>query len=243
MFNIFLGREKKLEKARIKLISDLEVGSIDFLISQMTNHEVYSPLLEKKQKRESTWSSTDYITWYAYERARELSSENDKKKLLLKLNSESDSSIKNHIYYCLSHICANSTDSKLFNFLMEKLEIEDNEECKVSILFGLRNMIKDLSCNLEPLKKMIHTKSIALKRMSISALSHVNDKDVEDLLLDIFKNKKDNHIRATVCFPLESVGTKKAIPVLNEVYKKTRDFGLRNDIERVIAFIKERENG
>ncbi len=47
MLNLFRNREKELEKARAKLILRLEHGDIDYLISQMLNTDIYSPLLNK----------------------------------------------------------------------------------------------------------------------------------------------------------------------------------------------------
>ena len=240
MFNFFTSTSKKIEKAKAKLIEDLKNGSIDFLLQQMASDKIYSPLLNIN--RTTVVDNTDDISWYAYRRAEELTTPADKEQLLKKLNFESDPSLKRHIYFCLSHLCKNTNDVVLFNFLMNTLEMEKDKDCKRIILLGLPDIKKNDSFNIEHLKKLANSKSRDLKTHSIRALRNTTDKEVEELLLGHFVGTKDSHMKNIISGTLKTVGTSKSIPILNEAHKKTRDYGLRYTIEETVKKITEREN-
>ena len=239
MFDILLSNEKKIEKARLALVESLETGSIDYLLKQMDSEEIYSPLLNKKRRTET--SSTDDISWYAYRRAETLNLPDEKQKLIKSLNSERDETKRKHIYFCLAHYCKNTVDKSLFNFLMDSLELEKDTSCRLSVLIGIRDMPKSSDLNIEPLKKLTKIRNRDLKVNSIIALQQTTDGDVEDLLLPLFIDTKDNHIKSVITWTLESTGTIKSIPILEEAFKKTRDYALRGYIERTIEKIKSRE--
>lgn len=239
MFDFLLSNDKKLEKARLVLIESLKNGDIDYLLKQMNSEEIYSPLLKKKRQTET--SNTDDISWYAYRRAETLNSPSEKQKLIERLNSESDEIKRKHIYFCLAHYCKNTLDKSLFNFLMDSLEQEKDNNCRLSVLIGISYMPKSSDLNIEPLKKLTKTRNRDLKVNSIIALQQTNDKEVEDLLLPLFIDTKDTHIKSVITWTLESTGTMKSIPILEEAFKKTRDYGLRGYIERAIEKIKNRE--
>lgn len=236
MFDIFLSNDKKLEKARLALIESLDNGNIDYLLKQMGSSEIYSELLNKK--RQSETSNTDEISWYAYRRAEQLSLSDEKEHLLQKLNTETNETTKKHIYFCLAHLCKNTNDKSLFNFLMTCLDSEKDNNCRLSILIGISYMPKSADLNIEPLKKLVKIRNRDLKINSIIALQQTNDIEVENLLLSLFTDTKDSHTKSMITHTLETTGTEKSIPHLQEAYKKTRDYGLRGDIERTIQKIK-----
>ena len=235
MFNIFISNDKKIDKARLALIESLNKGDIENLLNQMGNTNIFSDLLIKK--RQAQTSNTDEISWYAYRRAEDLSLSSDKEQLIKRLNNESNDSKRRHIYFCLAHYCKNTNDKSLFNFLMDCLESEKNNDCKLSILIGILYMPKSKDLNIEPIKKLTKTRNRDLKINSIIALQQTNDEQVENLLLSLFIETKDNHTKSIIINTLETTGTEKSIPYLKESYKKTRDYGLRGDIERTIEKI------
>jgi hypothetical protein len=239
MFNLFNNKDQKLEQAKLELIEDLKNGSIDYLLEQMNSTEIYSLLLN--EKRDTGRSNTDDISWYAYRRAEKLNSPLEKQELLDRLNSTEDCNRKKHIYFCLAHYCKNTTDNSLFNFLMNRLETEKDNSCRLSILIGIAYMPKESVLNIEPLKKLIKIRNRDLKINSIIALQKTNDKEVEDLLLSIFVDTKDSHTKSMIVHTLETIGTIKSISFLKEAYKKTRDYGLRGDIERTIYKIEAKQ--
>ncbi|WP_236614062.1 HEAT repeat domain-containing protein [Nafulsella turpanensis] len=239
MFGLFRNTEKELEKARIKLESELSIRGVDFLIEQMNSEDIYSPLLEKRRRTET--SRTDEVKWYAYRRAEELSTDNEKENLLNLRASHSASPKRKHIYFALAHLCKNRVDNELFDFLMKCLKSESDDICKRVILIGIQKMEKSANLNIEPIKMLAKHKSRDLKVNSILALQKTHDEEVEQLLLDIFKGTKDSHIKNMICTPLQSVGTFKAVPILEEAYKKTRDIGLRHNIELTVNRIKKNQ--
>lgn len=238
MFNFFKSTEKKLEETKNKLISDLEKGSLDFVLDKMESTEIYSPLLEETRK--TLVSSEHDVCRYAYIRGTQYNSLSDKEQLLKKLSIETNPIRKSNLYFCLAHYCNNSSDKSIFNFLMDKILAED-DNCKKSILLGIQEMNKDADLNIEPLKKLATSKKSELYWNAIFALQNTHDPEVETLLLSIFEETKNNVKKGVICASLRSIGTKKSLPILQDTYKKTRDASLRWDIELAIQAIEERE--
>lgn len=250
MFNIFRRKESKqnskvetladkLEIAKQKLISDLEKSGMEFLISKMASNDEYSELILERRKIEMSYSSEDSVSWYAYRRSDKLNSQEDRKELLQLLSNEKYSNLKKYIYCCLSSICSNSNDKDLFNFLIDKIQQEEDESIRVSILSRLREVIKDSSYNIEPIKILVKEGTHDESHAAIKALSNTNDPEVEDILLDEFKITS-THMKGMICGPLSTVGTLKSIPILKAAYKKTRDSFLRMVIEDAVYKIEAR---
>ena len=238
MLKLFKNRQKELTKSRLKLEEDLRNRNLDYLISQMASDELYSPLLTKKRKSEI--SNTDNVSWYAYRRAEELYSDEDKEGLIKMLDNSSYALKRSHILFALAHLCKNRTDNQLFNVLMDEIEGLKDTNCKLSILIGIARMRKAIDLNIEPLKRLTNERSRVIKVNAILSLQQTMDKSVEPILLEIFNSTKDNHVKGMICVPLESIGTEKSIPYLKSKYKTTRDYGLRYYIERALDEINKR---
>lgn len=250
MFNIFKRKENnkksntltlanKLEIARQQLISDLEKNGMEFLVTKMASNDEYSELILERRKIDLSYSSEDYESTYAYQQSDKLNSQEDKKELLNLLSDEKFSSYKKYIYCCLASICSNTNDKDLFNFLVDKVQTEDEESIRVSILSRLSNVIKDSNYNIEPMKILVKEGTSDESYAAKKALSNTNVPEIEDILLDEFKNTS-TYMKGMICEPLSTVGTLKSIPFLQEAYKKTRDPFLRMAIENAINKIKQR---
>lgn len=250
MFNIFRRKEikqkikedtlaDKLEVAKKQLISDLEKNGMEFLITKMASNDEYSDLILERRKINLSYESEDSISWYAYKQSDKLYSDEDKTKLLSLLKNEKYTSYKKYIYCCLACICSNTNDKELFNFLIDKVQEEDEESIRISILSRLQDIKKGLGYNIEPIKKLVKDGTEGETRAAIRALSNTNDPEVEDIFLNEFKIS-DRHMKGTICGPLSTVGTFKSIPILKEAHKKTRDGGLRMLIEHAISKIENR---
>ena len=251
MFNIFRRKENKqdckpltladkLEIAKQQIISDLEKNGMEFLISKMASDDEYSELILERRKTDMSYGSEDSVSWYAYRQSDKLNSQEDKKELLELLANEKYTDFKKYIYCCLSSICSNTNDKDLFNYLVDKVQKEDDESVKVSILSRLRNVIKDSSYNIEPIKMLVKEGTYDESHAAIKALSNTNDPEVEDILLDEFKITS-THMKGMICGPLSTVGTLKSIPILKEAYKKTRDSFLRMVIDDAVYKIEARD--
>jgi hypothetical protein len=250
MFNIFKRKDNKqtikantladkLETAKQQLISDLEKNGMEFLITKMGSNEEYSDLIIERRKIDLSYKSEDSVSWYAYGQSDKLHSDEDKTKLLGLLTDEKYSNYKKYIYCCLASICSNTNDKELFNFLINKVQQEDDESTRISILSRLQDIKKDLSYNIEPIKKLVRDGTEGETRAALRALSNTKDPEVEDIFLNEFKIS-DRHMKGTICGPLSTVGTLKSIPILKEAHKKTRDGGLRILIENTITKIEDR---
>lgn len=250
MFNIFrrkrddqsgktLTLEDKLEIDKQQLISDLEKNGMEFLISKMASDDEYSDLIQERRKIDLSYSSDDGESWYAYRQSDKLNSQEDKEELLNLLANDKYSDFKKYFYCCLASICSNINDKDLFNLLIDKVQEEDDESIKVSILSRLRDVIKDSGYNIEPVKIFVKEGTAGESHAAIKALSNTNDPEVEDILLDEFKITS-THMKGMICGPLSTVGTLKSIPVLKEAYKKTRDQFLRSAIDNAVYTIESR---
>lgn len=250
MFNIFRRKQKKkdskpltledkLEVAKQQLISDLEKNGMKFLISKMASNEEYSELILERRKTNLRFESEDSVSWYAYRQSDKLISQENKAELLAFLSDEKYSDLKKYIYCCLASICSNTNDKYLFNFLIDKIQEEDEESIRVSILSRLRNVIKDSGYNIAPIKLLVAEGTANESHAAIKALSNTNDPEVEDILLGEFKITS-THMKGMICGPLSTVGTLKSIPILKEAYKKTRDGYLRKVIDNAVYKIETR---
>jgi hypothetical protein len=250
MFNIFRRRQSsqsnrplsladKIEIAKKQLISDLEKNGMEFLITKMASNDEYSELITERRKTDLSYGSEDLISTYAYQRSDKLNSQGDKKDLLALLANDKYSDLKKYIYCCLASICSNTNDRDLFNFLIDRVQEEDDENIKVSILSRLRDVLKDNSYNIEPIKLLVKEGRSDECHAAMKALSNTNDPEVEDILLGEFRITS-THLKGMICEPLSTVGTLKSIPVLKEAYNKTRDGFLRMAIDKAINKIEER---
>ena len=250
MFNIFRRKESKqniksdtladkLELARQKLISDLEKNGMEFLVLKMGSNDEYSELILERRKIDLSYKSEDSVSWYAYGQSDKLHSDEDKAELLRLLTNEEYSIYKKYIYCCLASICSNTNDKELFNFLIDKVQQEDDESTRISILSRLQDIKKDVGYNIEPIKTLVRDGTEGETRAALRALSNTKDPEVENIFLNEFKIS-DRHVKGTICGPLSTVGTLKSIPILKEAHKKTRDGGLRILIENAIDKIENR---
>lgn len=234
-----LTLEEKLELAKQELIADLEKNGMPFLISKMASNEEYSELILERRKIDLSHSSKDSVSWYAFRRSEKLNSQEDKAELLKLLSDEKYLGFKEYIYWCLSSICSNTNDKGLFNFLVDRIQQEEEEILKVAILSQLSEVIKDASYNIVPIKILVADGTAKESHAAIKALSNTNDPEVEDLLLTEFKITS-THMKGMICGPLSTVGTLKSIPILKAAHKKTRDGFLRMFIDDAVYKIESR---
>lgn len=231
--------DSQIESARQKLISDFEQKGMANFILQMANRNLYSELLVERQK--TSLSSEDTISMQAFRYSTKLRSEKDKNELLALLTNESYADHQRAIYGCLACICRNNNDKDLFKFLMDKLANEDDERTIITILSRLEDVKKDESFKIDIIKKFAIEGTSDISHAAIRALSNSTDPEVEDILLEEFKNAS-KHMKGIICRPLSTVGTAKSIPILESNYKKTRDSNLRMAIENAINRIREKSS-
>lgn len=149
-----LTLEDKLQVAKQQLVSDLEKNGMEFLISKMASNEEYSELILERRKIDLSYCSEDSVSWYAYRQSDKLNSQENKTEHLRLLSDRKYSDFKKYRYCCLASICANTNDKDLFSFLIDKIQIEDDERIKVSILSRLDDVIKDSSYILSQSKQL-----------------------------------------------------------------------------------------
>jgi hypothetical protein len=231
----------KLEIAKRELVAELNQKDIKFLVEKLSSDALYSPLILEKREIDGTYESGDGVSWYAYQHSNTLCDPGDKKVLLGMLIDPSYIAAKKQIYLCLSSLCANTNDRDLFNFLIEKMEEENNDSISIVIMARMEKIKKDSTFNLAPIKTALAEGTYHVVAAAIKALANTNDTEVESLLLSEFQIV-DKHLKAMICGSLETRGTSNAIPILKKEYKKTRDVLLKSSIDQTIHAIEKRGN-
>jgi len=240
MFGLFGNHEKEIERAKSKLIYDLQHNGIKNLLINMDRHETYSPFIDQRRSKGS-YDSEDHISMIAYRVSTTLSDPNYKQELLQLLNDSEFDAYRKYIFWCLASLCSNTNDYELFDFLLEQIEIERDESIIVAVLSRLDKIVKPKDKDISVIKKYLVEGTADTQRAAIKALSNSKHEEVEDLLLNEFKIA-DRHVKGMICTPLFSVATTKAIPILQTAYKQTRDPFLRHQIECVLDEINKRTN-
>jgi hypothetical protein len=239
IFDLFRNKEKEIEKAKQKLIYDLEHNGMKNLIRSMDCNEPYSPLIKERQLKKGNYSSEDDTSMIAYRVSDTLNEPKCKQELLQLLNDPDYQGYRKYILCCLTSLCSNTSDYDLFDFLLKQIQTEDDERIIVSILSRLDKIIKPRNKDISVIKHFLVEGTADTQRAAIKALSNSEDDEVEDLLLAEFK-MADRHVKGLICTPLMSVATKKAIPILQMAYKQTREPFLRHQIECVLEKINNR---
>ena len=115
---------------------------MEFLITKMGSNDEYSDLILERRNIDLSYKSEDSVSWYPYGQSDKLHSDKDKAELLVLLTNEKFSNYKKYIYCCLASICSNTNDKDLFNFLIDKIQQEDDESTRISILRGFKTLRK-----------------------------------------------------------------------------------------------------
>jgi hypothetical protein len=235
--------DEEIGKDVNNLVVILENCGIDYLLECMQCDEYVSSYIPQKQQETRTQSSTDNKLWYAYQRAQKINSPSDKIALLIKLKNENDIKKKDIIYYCLAHYCGNTNDVEVFNLLMDKLSIE-NKSIQQTIIGGLSNFKSSNDVNLNPVFKLVSSKSDLLKAKAISLLGNLKGKrtsEAELLIISIFNNANRNTFIKDICiYALAKIGTKDSLELLIKAFKKAPPSEYKSGIVDAIRTIKDR---
>lgn len=235
-----LGRSEQLERDLQDLKHALERSGVGFLLDAMESSGFYSPLISKEPRtwRDPAPEEPEEISWYACRRAEQLSSEADKAALLQELEGEPRVGRRKHICFALAHLCSNTRDVKLYALLMEILAAEPDEEVRISAYIGLERLDKR-GLDVHYLLDVAVNGSSNESPNAIYALENSDPARTEDALIEIIRFGGGRALDAG-CRVLGMVGTRKCLSDLEMVKRRSRDLGLRSDIDQSIAEILAR---
>ena len=213
--NIF---ENQLKKKLAKL-------PVENLLIEMTNNNYYFPYnFWKKYFDRSSIESGKWISWFATRQAEKIADKKEFEKLK-KIIENANPEIKRKAYFCLGHLAKNLCDKQIFDYLMNKLEVE-TEENNETILIAITNAEKPLEFNLDPIVNILKNGKIGMKTSAAIALKKSKNPEIEMVLLNSFQDEKNKHLQEMIAATLRTVGTEKSIPILENKLKtaKGRDY-------------------
>lgn len=239
LFGIFKSLDEKVEEDRKKLLERLNSSDIRSLIMEMGNNKPFSDNVVKKQKRDSSFGSEDWASWYAYRISDELKDPNLIPELIELLDETEFAKYKKYVLRCLSSLCVNTEDYELFEFLISRLEQSGDEETITTVLSRLNKLNKPANLNIDYLKYLLKEGTYQNRIDALDALSNSQHPELEDLLIQELKTV-DKHTKGMVCATLRSTGTRKSIEILEDERKRTRSNDLKYFIESAINEINQR---
>ena len=241
LFGLFKSLDEKVKEDKENLIVRLKNSDVKTLIKEMGNMNPISNNIIKKQKRDQSFGSEDFSSWYAYRISDELSDINLKPELIKLLKDKVFFQYKKYVLRCLSSLCVNSKDYKLFDFLISELKKTDEEEVITTVLSRLNELRKPPSLNIDYLKQLLLTGTYQNRIDALNALKNSEHKDLEEILILKF-NTSDQHTKCMICATLRSTGTIKSLETLKAEFKRTRSKDLKYFIQNAIEEINDREN-
>lgn len=128
--------------------------------------------------------------------------------------------------------------SEAVSFLIERLPAENDKDILMNLLQKITPIPKDGSVDMEAVIRLADDKRWEVGPTAITALNKPADRAVEDKLIGIYGSDRDNDdiVRATSC--LNTIGTPRAIPVL-ETHLKSR---VRRSAGCALDSIRKRQN-
>lgn len=239
LFGIFKSLDEKVEEDRKKLLERLNSSDIRSLIMEMGNNKPFSDNVVKKQKRDSSFGSEDWASWYAYRISDELKDPKLIPQLIELLDETEFAKYKKYVLRCLSSLCVNTEDYELFGFLISHLEQLGDEETITTVLSRLDKLNKPANLNIDYLKYLLKEGTYQNRIDALNALSNSQHPDLEGLLIQELKTA-DKHTKGMIFATLRSTGTRKSIETLEDEFKRTRSNDLKCFIESAINEINQR---
>jgi len=226
--NIF---ENLLKKKLAKL-------PVESLLIEMTNNNYYFPNnIWKKYFDKSSIESGKWISWFATRQAEKIADKQEFEKLK-KIIENASSEIKRKAYFCLGHLAKNLGDKQIFEYLMDKLEVE-TEENNETILIAITNAEKPLEFNLDPIVNILKNGKIGMKTSAAIALKKSKNPEIEMVLLNSFQEEKNKHLQEMIAATLRTVGTEKSIPILENKLKTAKGRDYKYFIESALEEIEK----
>jgi len=241
LFRLFKSLDEKVKEDKDNLISKLKSSDAKTLIIEMGSKNFISNNIIKKQKRDQSFGSEDYSSWFAYRVSDELSDITLKPELIELLKDKDFFQYKQYVLRCLSSLCVNCKDYELFDFLISELKKTDKEEVITTVLSRLNELRKPSTLNIDFLKQLLLTGTYQNRIDALNALKNSEHKDLEEILILKLKTS-DQHTKCMICATLRSTGTIKSLETLKAEFKRTRSNDLKYFIQSAIDEINEREN-
>ena len=226
--------ENKLKKRLAKL-------PIESLLIEMTNNSYFFPYnFWKKYFDKNSIESGKWISWFATRQAEKIDDKSQADILKETIENETtEKLIKRKAYFCLGHLTKNLKDKEIFEYLVNKLETEteDNQE---TILIALTNAIKPIDYNLNPIVNILKNGNLRMKTNATISLKHSENPNIETHLLNSFQEEKNKHLQEMIATTLRDIGTEKSLPILIEKLKIAKGNEYRYFLESAVKEIETR---
>lgn len=226
-----------------RLIENLSKSSVKTVLNKMNDNSYYFPYnIWKKYFDTSSIEGGQQISWFAYREIEKISDINEfafLKKVID--NRDSNKEIVNNAYFALGHLAKNSKSKLVFEYLMEKIIIE-NEEEKETILIAIKDCEKPTDYNLEPIYDILKKARIGLKISATMSLKKSENPETEQKLIEALSKEKNLHFLEMTATTLGNIGTENALPILKEKLKAGNGRDYKYFFNTAIEEIEERKN-
>ena len=181
-----------------RLKNKLAILPIEELLIEMTNSNYFFPYnIWKKYFDKNSIESGKWISWFATRQAEKIDDLNysDRLKKIIE-NEKTEKNIRRKAYFCLGHLSKNLKNKEIFEYIVNRLEIE-TEENQETILISITKTDKPIDYNLEPIISILKSGKLGMKTNAAISLKHSENPKIEDILEVV-------HLRAPF---LRTVGT------------------------------------
>lgn len=215
---------------------------IERLLVEMNNSNYFFPYnIWKKYFDKNSIESGKWISWFATRQAEKIQDLNysDRLKKIIE-NEKTEKHIKSRAYFCLGHLSKNLKNKEIFEYLVNRLEIE-TEENQETILISITNAIKPIDYNLGPIISILKNGNLGMKTNAAISLKHSENPKIETELLSSFEYEKNKHLQEMIAATLRDIGTEKSLPILIEKIKTAKGTDYKYFLKSAIEEIEKRK--
>jgi hypothetical protein len=226
-----------------RLKNKLAILPIEELLIEMTNSNYFFPYnIWKKYFDKNSIESGKWISWFATRQAEKIDDLNysDRLKKIIE-NEKTEKNIRRKAYFCLGHLSKNLKNKEIFEYLVNRLEIE-TEENQETILISITKTDKPIDYNLEPIISILKSGKLGMKTNAAISLKHSENPKIETELLNSFEHEKNKHLQGIIAATLRDIGTEKSLPILIEKLKVAKGTDYKYFLKSAIEEIEKRKN-
>jgi HEAT repeat protein len=177
---------------------------------------------ENAEPQEEVWDSSKTVSWKAFREAEKLNNEEFVSQLIDYIGAEKDKNKRRNAYFILGHIGRNLADSRVAQFLIDRIEFEKDKYIISSFLDRLADIPKPKGIDLTLLIDATKSEKWLIRQAAIRALNKCDDQLAEKTAIEVSENSADKFDIIYANMVLCSIGTLRALPTLEKHLKSRK---------------------